>query len=360
MCLALVIIYYCVGIATVAALIMIALAVLGNSPLGKLQHQYQTKLMVEQDKRLRAITEALVTMKVLKLYAWEMNFKKAIENLRNIEFKWLTSVVLQKGGYYMILFWSFPILMSVTTFSACYFFRIPLNASNIFTFLATLRIVQDPVRLVPDVVGAYVQARVSLDRIIRFLEAPELQNQHIQERKTGEELQQSIVIRSTGISWENSSSKPTLSNVNLVIKPGEKVAICGEVGAGKSTLLAAILGEVPNINGTVLVHGKTAYVSQTAWIQTGTIRDNILFGSPMDPQRYRETVERCSLVKDIEMLPFGDLTMIGERGVNLSGGQKQRVQLARALYQDADVYLLDDPFSAVDAHTASSLFKVSF
>ncbi|KAJ8436586.1 hypothetical protein Cgig2_031527 [Carnegiea gigantea] len=228
MCLALVIIYYCVGIATVAALIMIALAVLGNSPLGKLQHQYQTKLMVEQDKRLRATTEALVTMKVLKLYAWEMNFKKAIEHLRNIEFKWLTSVVLQKGGYYMILFWSFPILMSVTTFSACYFFGIPLNASNIFTFLATLRIVQDPVRLVPDVVGAYVQARVSLDRLIRFLEAPELQNQHIQERKTGEELQQSIVIRSIGISWENTSSKPTLSDVNLVIKPGEKVAICGE------------------------------------------------------------------------------------------------------------------------------------
>ncbi|KAJ8436588.1 hypothetical protein Cgig2_031529 [Carnegiea gigantea] len=107
----------------------------------------------------------------------------------------------------------------------------------------------------------------------------------------------------------------------------------------------------------VLVHGKTAYVSQTAWIQTGTIRDNILFGSPMDPQRYRDTVETCSLVKDIEMLPFGDLTMIGERGVNLSGGQKQRVQVARALYQDADVYLLDDPFSAVDAHTASSLFN---
>jgi len=251
MCLALVIIYYCVGIATVAALIIIALAVIGNSPLGKLQHQYQTKLMVEQDKRLRAITEALVTMKVLKLYAWEMNFKKAIENLRDIEFKWLTSVVLQKGGYYMILFWSFPILMSVATFGACCFFGIPLNASNIFTFLATLRIVQDPVRLIPDVVGAYVQASVSLDRIIRFLEAPELQNPHIQERKTIVEQQQSIVIRSTGISWENCCSKPTLRDVNLVVKPGEKIAICGEVGAGKSTLLAAILGEVPNINGTV-------------------------------------------------------------------------------------------------------------
>lgn len=104
--------------------------------------------------------------------------------------------------------------------------------------------------------------------------------------------------------------------------------------------------------------GKTAYVSQTAWIQTGTIQENILFGSPMDNQRYQEVLEKCSLVKDLEMLPFGDLTEIGERGVNLSGGQKQRIQLARAVYQDADIYLLDDPFSAVDAHTGTSLFHV--
>lgn len=101
-----------------------------------------------------------------------------------------------------------------------------------------------------------------------------------------------------------------------------------------------------------------AYVSQTAWIQTGTVQENILFGSTMDRQRYQETLEKCSLVKDLEMLPFGDLTEIGERGVNLSGGQKQRIQLARALYKDADIYLLDDPFSAVDAHTATSLYNV--
>ena len=99
-------------------------------------------------------------------------------------------------------------------------------------------------------------------------------------------------------------------------------------------------------------------MSQAAWIQTGTIRDNILFGSAMDERRFQETIERCSLVKDLEQLPFGDLTEIGERGVNLSGGQKQRIQLARALYQDADIYLLDDPFSAVDAQTATSLFNV--
>lgn len=106
------------------------------------------------------------------------------------------------------------------------------------------------------------------------------------------------------------------------------------------------------------VYGKIAYVSQTAWIQTGTIQENILFGSEMDSQRYRETLERCSLVKDLESLPYGDLTEIGERGVNLSGGQKQRIQLARALYQNADIYLMDDPFSAVDAQTATSLFNV--
>lgn len=108
----------------------------------------------------------------------------------------------------------------------------------------------------------------------------------------------------------------------------------------------------------IQVHGRIAYVSQTAWIQTGSIQENILFGSAMDICRYQETIERCSLVKDLELLPYGDLTEIGERGVNLSGGQKQRIQLARALYQDADIYLLDDPFSAVDAHTATSLFNV--
>ena len=106
------------------------------------------------------------------------------------------------------------------------------------------------------------------------------------------------------------------------------------------------------------VYGKFAYVSQTAWIQTGTIRENILFGSDLDDQRYQETLQRSALIKDLELFPYGDLTEIGERGVNLSGGQKQRIQLARALYQNADIYLLDDPFSAVDAHTAKSLFNV--
>ncbi|XP_035543405.1 ABC transporter C family member 10-like [Juglans regia] len=356
LCLALVIVYYSVGLATVAALVVVILTVLATSPVAKLQHKYQTKLMVAQDKRLKSITEALANMKVLKLYAWEKHFNDVIQGLRKEELEWIFAVLLQKG-YYLILFWSSPILVSVATFWACYFFEVPLSASNVFTFLASLRIVQEPVRMIPDVAGVFIEAKVSWTRIVKFLEAPELQNRNEWQKCKDKDVEQSLLIKASEISWETNSAKATLRNIDLVAKPGEKVAICGEVGSGKSTLLAAILGEVPNIRGTVSVYGKIAYVSQTAWIQTGSIRENILFGSPMDPHRYQEVLRQCSLIKDLEMLPVGDLTEIGERGVTLSGGQKQRVQLARALYQDADVYLLDDPFSAVDAHTATSLFK---
>ncbi|KAG9448365.1 hypothetical protein H6P81_014493 [Aristolochia fimbriata] len=355
LCIALVILYHAVGLATISALMVIVFTVICNTPLAKLQHKFQTKLMEAQDKRLKATSEALMNMKILKLYAWESHFKNFIENLRNTEYKWLSAVQLRKA-YNSFLFWCSPVLVSAATFGTCYLIHVPLYASNVFTFIATLRLVQDPVRSIPDVIGVVIQAKVALARIVRFLEAPELQNEHVRNNITGE-IENSIVIKSCDFSWEDDSSRPALRHINLEVKPGGKVAICGEVGSGKSTLLAAILGEIPNIIGMIQVQGKLAYVSQTAWIQTGTIQDNILFGAPMDQNRYQEVVNRCSLAKDLEMLPFGDLTEIGERGVNLSGGQKQRIQLARAVYQNADIYLLDDPFSAVDAHTATSLFN---
>ncbi|XP_050223929.1 ABC transporter C family member 10-like [Mercurialis annua] len=356
LCISLVILFNAVGLATVAALVVIILTVLCNTPLAKLQHKFQSRLMVAQDERLKACTEALVNMKVLKLYAWEKHFKNVIENLRKVEYKWLSAVQLRKA-YNSFLFWSSPLLVSAATFGACYFLKLPLHANNVFTFVATLRLVQDPIRTIPDVIGVVIQAKVAFARIVKYLEAPELQNGNVRQKQSVKNANCAISIESANFSWEENSSKPTLRNVNLEIKPGDKMAICGEVGSGKSTLLAAILGEVQNTQGTIQVYGRIAYVSQTAWIQTGTIRENILFGSAMDIQRYHDTLERCSLVKDLDLLPYGDLTEIGERGVNLSGGQKQRIQLARALYQDADIYLLDDPFSAVDAQTAMSLFN---
>ncbi|KAF5451125.1 hypothetical protein F2P56_031420 [Juglans regia] len=356
LCLTLVIVFRAVKLATTAALVVIILTVLCNIPLAKLQHKFQSKLMVAQDERLKAISEALVNMKVLKLYAWDTHFKNVIENLRKVECKWLTSVQLEKG-YHSLLFWSTPVWVSSTTFVTCYFLRVPLHANNVFTFVATFRLVQDPIAVIPDAIGVFIQAKVSFARIVRFLEAPELQSANTRKNCDTESVNHSIFIKSAEFSWGENSSKPTLRNINLEVRAGEKVAICGEVGSGKSTLLEAILGEVPKTQGTIEVYGKISYVSQTAWIQTGTIQENILFGSAMDSEKYRETLERCSLVKDLELLPFGDLTEIGERGVNLSGGQKQRLQLARALYQNADIFLLDDPFSALDAQTAMSVFN---
>ncbi|KAJ8452736.1 hypothetical protein Cgig2_005072 [Carnegiea gigantea] len=349
---------YEVGLATFASLAVIILTVLCNTPLAKLQHKFQSKLMVAQDERLKASSEALVNMKVLKLYAWETHFKNVIEELRKEEYKWLSGVQLRKA-YNGFLFWTSPVLVSAATFGACYFLKVPLHASNVFTFVATLRLVQDPIRSIPDVIGVVIQARVAFARIVKFLDAPELQTENVRKKCDVSTVNHAIVMKSANLSWEMNPLKPTLRNINLEVRHGEKVAICGEVGSGKSTLLAAVLGEVPYVKGTIKVYGRIAYVPQTAWIQTGTIRENILFGSAMDDLRYQETLQRCSLVKDLELLPYGDMTEIGERGVNLSGGQKQRIQLARALYQDADIYLLDDPFSAVDAHTATSLFTVS-
>ncbi|MCL7033975.1 hypothetical protein MKW94_011200, partial [Papaver nudicaule] len=356
-CLGLVIIYRAVGLASVAALVVIVLSVLCNSPLAKLQHKFHSKLVVlGQDKRLKAVSEAMVNMKVLKLYAWEMNFKSTIERLRKQELRFLKAVHLTRGSSLCLSYIS-PILASSATLVACYFIGVPLNAKNVFTFIATRRIVQEPVRLIPDIIGTVINAEVAFKRIKEFLAAPELECEKVRQIETTEQQKFAVFMSLCIFSWEGKSSIPTLRSINLEVKVGEKVAICGEVGAGKSTLLAAILGEVPKVEGTVQVYGKIAYVSQMAWIQSGSVQDNILFGCSMEKQRYHETIEKCSLLKDLEMLPFGDLTEIGERGINLSGGQKQRIQLARALYQDADIYLLDDPFSAVDAHTATSIFN---
>ncbi|XP_058749980.1 ABC transporter C family member 10-like [Vicia villosa] len=355
LCIALVILFRAIGLATIASLVVIVLTVVLNTPLAKLQHKFLSKLLLAQDERLKACSEALVNVKVLKLYAWEIHFKNVIESLRIVELKWLSSVLLQKA-YGVILFWFSPILVSTATFVACYFMDIPLHANNVFTFIATLCLVQDPISTVGDVVGVIIQAKISFSRVVIFLEAPELNTTVVRKRCYDEKLKGSILIESADFSWEDDLLKPTITNINLNVNVGKKIAICGEVGSGKSTLLAAILGEVPNTKGKIEVYGKFAYVSQTAWIQKGTIQENILFGSPLDAKRYQESLRRSSLMKDLELFPFGDLTEIGERGVNLSGGQKQRIQLARALYQNADVYLLDDPFSAVDAHTAKNLF----
>lgn len=147
--------------------------------------------------------------------------------------------------------------------------------------------------------------------------------------------------------WYPELSDNTLEEVDLKIEKGKLYAVIGMVGSGKSSLFSTILGEINLVEGSVKTKGKISYVSQDAWVFGSSVRQNILFGQEFDRQRYQRVVKACSLFKDFAQFPEGDHTVVGERGSSLSGGQKARINLARAVYRQADIYLLDDPLSAV-------------
>ncbi|XP_004309817.1 PREDICTED: ABC transporter C family member 3-like [Fragaria vesca subsp. vesca] len=353
--LALLILYKNLGLAAIATLVATILVMLANVPLGKLQEKFQDKLMESKDRRMKATSEILRNMRILKLQAWEMKFLSKIIDLRKTETGWLRKFVYT-SAMTSFVFWGAPTFVSVVTFVACMLLGIPLESGKILSALATFRILQEPIYSLPDTISMIAQTKVSLDRIASFLSLDELKPDVVESLPRGSS-DTAIEILDANFAWELSLPSPTLKNISLKVSHGMKVAVCGTVGSGKSSLLSCILGEVPKISGTLKLCGTKAYVSQSPWIQSGKIEQNILFGKEMDRERYEGVLEACSLKKDLEILSFGDQTVIGERGINLSGGQKQRIQIARALYQDADIYLFDDPFSAVDAHTGSHLFK---
>uniref|UniRef100_A0A804MB82 ABC transporter C family member 9 n=1 Tax=Zea mays TaxID=4577 RepID=A0A804MB82_MAIZE len=262
-----------------------------NIPLTRMQKRLQAKIMVAKDNRMKATTEVLRSMKILKLQAWDMKYLQKLESLRGEEYNWL-----------------------------------------------------------------WRSGKVSADRVAKYLEEEELKCDAVTQVPRND-TDYDVEIDHGIFSWELETTSPTLTDVELKVKRGMKVAICGIVGSGKSSLLSCILGEMPKLDGTVRVSGRKAYVPQTAWILSGNIRENILFGNTHDKEKYENIIQACALTKDFELFANGDLTEIGERGINMSGGQKQRIQIARSVYEDADIYLFDDPFSAVDAHTGSQLFK---
>ena len=234
---------------------------------------------------------------------------------------------------------------------------IPLTAGRVLSAFATFRMLQDPILNFSDLLSTIAQGKVSADRIAYYLQEDEILPDAL-EFVPKDETQFGVEIKSGTFSWDKESGIPTLDGIELQARRGMRVAICGTIGSGKSSLLSCVLGEMQKLSGIVKISGEVAYVPQSPWILTGNIKENVLFGKPYESVKYDKTVETCALKKDFELFPAGDLTEIGERGINMSGGQKQRIQIARAVYQDADIYLLDDPFSALDAHTGTHLFQV--
>ncbi|KAC9793724.1 hypothetical protein E3N88_45250 [Mikania micrantha] len=353
--LALAILYKNIGISSLATLVATVVVMISNIPLGSLQEKFQEKLMQCKDKRMKTTSEILKNMRILKLYGWEMKFLSRIDDIRSDEARWLYDFLFTMAVI-CCAFWVAPTFVAIATFATCMLVGSPLDSGKVLSALATFKNLQESVFNLPDTVSMIVQTKVSLDRVASFLSLPELDSDLVEIVPRGCS-NTSVEIVDGNFSWEVASCNPTVTDINLTVFDNMKVAVCGPVGSGKSSLLSCMLGEVPKLSGTVKLSGTKAYVGQSPWIQSGTVEQNILFGKAMDKECYEKVLEACDLKKDLEVLSFGDQTVIGERGINLSGGQKQRIQIARALYQDADIYLFDDPFSAVDAITGNHLFK---
>ncbi|XP_040885254.1 ATP-binding cassette sub-family C member 3 isoform X2 [Toxotes jaculatrix] len=325
-----------------------------NAVIAMKTRAYQVEQMQYKDARIKLMNEILNGIKVLKLYAWENSFKEKVLAIRQKELN-----VLRKTAYLGALstmaWTSAPFLVALTTFAV--YVTVDenhvLDAEKAFVSLSLFNILRFPLNMLPQVISSMVQASVSLKRIQNFLSHDELDPNSVDRKNTSTEF--SVTVVNGKFSWAKEDS-PVLHNINVMVPQGSLLAVVGHVGCGKSSLISALLGEMEKLEGEVSIRGSVAYVPQQAWIQNATLRDNILFGKPYNEQKYRCVLEACALTPDLEVLPGGDMTEIGEKGINLSGGQRQRVSLARALYSDTDVYLLDDPLSAVDAHVSKHIF----
>uniref|UniRef100_A0A673B4P9 ATP-binding cassette, sub-family C (CFTR/MRP), member 2 n=1 Tax=Sphaeramia orbicularis TaxID=375764 RepID=A0A673B4P9_9TELE len=341
------------GPSVLAGLVVMVLMVPINGLLATKARKIQIENMKFKDKRMKIMNEVLNGIKILKLYAWEPSFQAQVEGIRGQEltvmkkFAYLTSVST-------FIFSCAPAVVSLATFAV--FVAVSeenlLTAEKAFTSISLFNILRFPLAMLPMLIAAIVQTSVSKKRLEKFLGGEELESDIVQHDPT---FDSAISIRDGSFAWEK-EAEPLLNNVSLDIKPGRLVAVVGAVGSGKSSLISALLGEMHRKKGFINIKGSLAFVPQQAWIQNATLRDNILFGCPHETERFQKTIEACALVPDLELLPGGDQTEIGEKGINLSGGQKQRVSLARAAYSEADIYLLDDPLSAVDSHVGKHLF----
>ncbi|XP_061382593.1 multidrug resistance-associated protein 1 isoform X5 [Danaus plexippus] len=313
----------------------------------------QIRQMKYKDERVKLMNEVLNGIKVLKMYAWEPSFEAQILKIRNKEMNVLKQTAYLNSATSFI--WSCaPFLVSLMSFG-CFVLvndKEVLDSKRAFVALSLFNILRFPLSMLPNVISNVVQTSVGIKRLNKFMNCDEL-NLSAVEHDPKEP--NPIVIENGHFSWSD-ESEPVLKNINLQIPRGGLVAVVGAVGSGKSSLLSALLGEMNKISGRVNTNGVIAYVPQQAWIQNATLQDNILFGKPLEKVKYNNVINVCALKPDFDVLPGGDQTEIGEKGINLSGGQKQRVSLARAVYYDADNYFLDDPLSAVDSHVGKHIF----
>ncbi|CAN7939452.1 unnamed protein product, partial [Ixodes hexagonus] len=316
--------------------------------------RYQVDQMKLKDERLNTMEEILSNVKFLKLFAWENHFMNKCTSLRLEE-----TGLLRKYSYLTALAFFIIACSSVAVSLASFATYVLISDDNIldartaFVSLALFNRMQLPMFVLPRFISNAVQTRVSMMRICKFLLSSEVEDASVGRRPDEGDA---VSVKNATLSWSKDRN-PALRNINFTVKTGQLIAVIGPVGSGKSSLLSSLLGYLRICSGSVDCIESVAYAPQCPWIQNQTIQDNVLLTSRYDAKLYEMVLKACCLERDIEGLPGRDMTEIGEKGINLSGGQKQRVSLARAAYQKKDLYLFDDPLSAVDAHVGASLFK---
>ncbi|CAK4207507.1 unnamed protein product [Aphanomyces euteiches] len=355
---------YIVGI--VGGVVMALLLYVGYTTAttaGTIRHE----ILKLQSERVKLTNEILQGVRVVKLYAWESFLEDQVAAIREQEL-----ILLKKFQYARVLNTVALSIAPTLSLALCLVVYIALGnnltPSLAFTTLAYMNVARFPCIVFATAILFASEALASCRRIGDFLLADE-----IDDTKRIEAGDAAVIeIQDGNFSWhvgpnncqengenvDSAATPVTLNNINLSIKPKSLTIIVGAVGSGKSSLISAILGEIHQVSGSRRVAGRISYVCQEAWIQHASVKDNILFADEYDQARYDRVLSACQLKPDLAILPEGDATEIGERGINLSGGQKARVSIARAMYREnADIYLFDDPLSALDVHVAGAVFQ---
>ncbi|KAI9348731.1 P-loop containing nucleoside triphosphate hydrolase protein [Zopfochytrium polystomum] len=347
-----------IGPACLAGVAVILLSMPLQGFIGKATGKFQERHLSATDTRVKLIDETMTSISLLKLYAWDVLFRNRITTARAAEVKALASIGFVKA-LEDILGALTPLVVALVSFVAYSIIHSsdgqPLTANKIFVSFNLFSMLSGPIESIGFIFTLSAAARTSLTRIRQFLLLEELDDGAVN-RLNHADADPAVKIEDGSFAWED-KAEPILKDVQLSLPRGSLTAILGRVGQGKSSLVSALLGDMYKKSGTVTIDGSVAYVSQQAWIENLTIKESILFGSEYDATRYKAVIEACSLTHDLAAMEAGDQTEIGERGINLSGGQKQRIQLARAAYNNADIYIFDDPLSAVDAHVDNHIFQ---
>jgi ABC-type multidrug transport system fused ATPase/permease subunit len=371
--------YQVLGASSFVGIAMMAILLPVNMVIAKKFASMQKEILAATDARIHITNEVLSNIRIIKFFAWEQRFMAQVDEKRSVELKvirdryivWAFAATIWSGAPLLITFLSF---MMYTRFE-----KKDLVPSIAFTSLSLFMILRIPLDQLADMVAHVQESKVSVDRVEEYLSEPETdkpnQLKHMKYDENGDPF---IGFEDATFSWgakgQADSEAFQLQDIDVRFLPDQFNVIVGPTGSGKTSMLMALLGEMTLLEGRGYLPGaksredlrpdpvtglteSIAYCAQQAWLVNASIKDNIVFASPWDPQRYNDVIAACSLKRDLEIFDAGDQTLVGEKGVTLSGGQKQRISLARALYSRARHVLLDDVLSAVDSHTGKWIFE---